>query len=170
MFDRETLEASREAAARWRADYDRIASRFEDPSANGGPGGLQTHSGIPLKPCYFPHDVEDLGDGALGAPGAYPYTRGNLAAQYQFMTWANQPVIGYGLPEQTRERMDVLAERGMVGYFLPALLQPRLRPGSTRRARPRRSGGARPDSANAAWPSTACATWSACSPGWTRRR
>lgn len=42
---------------------------------------------------------------------------GNLAAQYQFMSWANQPVIGYGLPEHTRERMDYLAAQGMVGYF-----------------------------------------------------
>ena len=33
------------------------------------------------------------------------------------MSWANQPVIGYGLPENTRERMDLLAARGMVGYF-----------------------------------------------------
>ena len=33
------------------------------------------------------------------------------------MNWANQPVIGFGLPENTRERMDVLAAQGMVGYF-----------------------------------------------------
>ena len=33
------------------------------------------------------------------------------------MYWANQPVIGYGLPEHTRERMDLLSSRGMVGYF-----------------------------------------------------
>jgi len=33
------------------------------------------------------------------------------------MSWANQPVIGYGLPEHTRERMDVLEKQGMTGYF-----------------------------------------------------
>ncbi|HDL41754.1 MAG TPA: methylmalonyl-CoA mutase, partial [Actinobacteria bacterium] len=33
------------------------------------------------------------------------------------MHWANQPVIGYGLPEDTRDRMDTLSEQGMIGYF-----------------------------------------------------
>ena len=106
MLDAEKLAS--ETAARWQADYDRLAERF------GGHQPRTTHSGIPLKPCYFPEDVPER---EPEAPGQYPFTRGNLAAQYQFMTWANQPVIGYGLPEQTRERMDLLAEQGMVGYF-----------------------------------------------------
>ncbi|MFQ5516835.1 MAG: methylmalonyl-CoA mutase family protein, partial [Acidimicrobiia bacterium] len=38
------------------------------------------------------------------------------AAQYQLMNWANQPVFGYGLPEDTRARMDLLTEAGMSGY------------------------------------------------------
>ena len=109
MLESEKLAASEEAEARWQADYDRIAERF------GGHKPRATHSGIPVKPAYFAHDVPP--GTAAEAPGAYPFTRGNLAAQYQFMTWANQPVIGYGLPEQTRERMDMLAEQGMVGYF-----------------------------------------------------
>jgi methylmalonyl-CoA mutase N-terminal domain/subunit len=109
MLDADKLASSHEAAARWQADYDRIAERF------GGDRPRTTHSGIPVKPAYFAHDVPDGADAE--APGAYPFTRGNLAAQYQFMTWANQPVIGYGLPEQTRERMDLLSEQGMVGYF-----------------------------------------------------
>src|SRR3954447_18579792 len=109
MLDADKLAGSEEAAARWQAEYDRIAERF------GGDRPRTTHSGIPLKPAYFHHDVPP---GVVSeAPGAYPFTRGNLAAQYQFMTWANQPVIGYGLPEQTRERMDLLAAQGMTGYF-----------------------------------------------------
>lgn len=111
MLDAEKRLQS-EAQARWRADYDRIAARFADQ-----PGAAEertTHSGIPLKPAYFPEDVPER---EPEAPGSYPFTRGNLAAQYQFMTWANQPVIGYGLPEQTRARMDHLSEQGMVGYF-----------------------------------------------------
>jgi len=109
MLDAEKLAASEEAAARWQADYDRMAERF------GGHKERTTHSGIPVKPAYFAHDVP--AGAQTEAPGTYPFTRGNLAAQYQFMTWANQPVIGYGLPEQTRERMDLLSEQGMVGYF-----------------------------------------------------
>ena len=96
------------------ADYDRIASRFARPT---GGRRAQTHSGIPLKPCYFPHDVAELDATASARRAPTPSRAGTSPAQYQFMTWANQPVIGYGLPEQTRERMDVLAEQGMVGYF-----------------------------------------------------
>src|SRR3954468_12132231 len=109
MLDAEKRTASQDAAARWQADYDRIAERFD------GDRPRETHSGIPLKPAYFHHDVPAGTDAE--APGSYPFTRGNLAAQYQFMTWANQPVIGYGLPEQTRQRMGPPAEQGMVGYF-----------------------------------------------------
>src|SRR5688500_9198158 len=106
MLDSETTS---DVGAKWRGDDERIAARF-----NGDGAPRTTHSGIPLKPCYLPEDGPDRGP---EAPGQYPFTRANLAAQYQFMTWANQPVIGYGLPEQTRQRMDLLAEQGMVGYF-----------------------------------------------------
>jgi methylmalonyl-CoA mutase N-terminal domain/subunit len=112
MLESGERAAPSEAKARWQADYDRIAARFADKPGAGEP--RTTHSGIPLEPCYFPEDVPER---EPEAPGSYPFTRGNLAAQYQFMTWANQPVIGYGLPEQTRQRMDHLAEQGMVGYF-----------------------------------------------------
>ncbi|HEV2812858.1 MAG TPA: methylmalonyl-CoA mutase family protein, partial [Solirubrobacteraceae bacterium] len=74
MLDSDERAAS-DAATRWQADYDRMAARFADQ-----PGATEprtTHSGIPLKPCYFPEDVPDR---EVEAPGAYPFTRGNLAA------------------------------------------------------------------------------------------
>ncbi len=114
MPDEETpAEQTQDAQAQWQAGYDRIGQRFGDqaPAQATRP---QSHSGLPIKNAYFPQDVPD---GPPEAPGGFPYTRGNLAAQYQFMNWANQPVIGYGLPEHTRSRMDLLAEQGMVGYF-----------------------------------------------------
>jgi len=116
MFDEDTLRRSREAQAEWEAQYRKIIERFGDkaPARATRP---ETHSGLPIKNAYFPHDLNGGGFSAIGAPGQYPFTRGNLAPQYQVMNWANQPVIGYGLPEHTRERMDLLAEQGMIGYF-----------------------------------------------------
>jgi len=116
MIDPETIARSKEAAERWKKEYERIVGRFGDatPEAAKTP---TTHSGLPIRSCYFPHDVESISFDEIGAPGAYPFTRGNLPVQYQLMPWANQPVIGYGLPEHTRARMDLLAEKGMVGYF-----------------------------------------------------
>jgi methylmalonyl-CoA mutase N-terminal domain/subunit len=116
MFDERTLALSKKMAAQRAADYEKLLDRFGDkaPAAARQP---RTHSGLPLKSAYFPEDVEHVDFAAIGAPGQPPFTRGNLAAQYQLMNWANQPVIGYGLPENTRARMDLLAARGMVGYF-----------------------------------------------------
>ncbi|MGH8239025.1 MAG: methylmalonyl-CoA mutase family protein, partial [Steroidobacteraceae bacterium] len=113
MFDDPTLRDSTQAKAQWEAAYARLSQRFGAAAASS----FETHSGLPIAPCYFPHDIQQLEYADIGAPGAYPFTRGNLAAQYQFMRWANQPVIGYGLPEHTRKRMDALAAQGMVGYF-----------------------------------------------------
>lgn len=114
MFDGETLKRSRAAEADWAQNFDRIAGRF---GAKPGEYHRSSHSGIPLKPAYFPQDLEGVDFSEIGAPGSYPFTRGLYPSQYQFMPWANQPVIGCGLPEQTRARMDFLASQGMVGYF-----------------------------------------------------
>ncbi|MFQ5555686.1 MAG: methylmalonyl-CoA mutase family protein, partial [Acidimicrobiia bacterium] len=116
MFDEATLARSRQMAEEWEAHYGRMVARFGDAAPDRATAP-ETQSGLPLKSAYFPHDVAHLEIEDIGAPGAFPFTRGNLAAQYQFMHWANQPVIGYGLPEHTRERMDLLAEQGMIGYF-----------------------------------------------------
>jgi len=116
MFDKETLTRSRKLADKREEDYRRIVERFGNGAADRAMAP-HTQSGLPIKSAYGPHDIEHLDFGQIGAPGAYPFTRGNLAAQYQVMNWANQPVIGYGLPEHTRERMDLLSARGMTGYF-----------------------------------------------------
>lgn len=114
MYDEEALSASREAERQWAAEFERIGKRFGGPDSTG-PATPMSQSGLPIKNCYFPHDLPE--SAAPEAPGTYPYTRGNLATQFQFMNWANQPVIGYGLPEHTRSRMNMLSEQGMVGYF-----------------------------------------------------
>jgi methylmalonyl-CoA mutase N-terminal domain/subunit len=114
QFDPEFLAATRKLEAEWRAKFDAIAQKFGvDPAQYD----LRTDSGLPIKPAYFPHDVAGRPYDMLSAPGLYPFTRGLYPAQYQFMRWANQPVIGYGLPEETRKRMDYLQSQGMTGYF-----------------------------------------------------
>ncbi len=116
MYDDDTLARSEAAAARRDEAYQRIVNKFGDAAPKRATHP-QTHSGLPLKSAYFPHDVAGLDFNQIGAPGDYPFTRGNLAAQYQVMNWANQPVMGYGLPEDTRERMDLMSAKGMTGYF-----------------------------------------------------
>ncbi|MFQ5898460.1 MAG: acyl-CoA mutase large subunit family protein [Candidatus Methylomirabilia bacterium] len=114
MVSDESFQQRRDAEETWRSQFERICHRF---GVKPEEYRRTTHSGIPLKPVYFRHDAEQIGLSGSEAPGQYPYTRGLYATQYQFMPWANQPVIGCGLPEHTRERMDYLASQGMVGYF-----------------------------------------------------
>jgi methylmalonyl-CoA mutase N-terminal domain/subunit len=116
MYDEKTLAAARQRQAQWQEQYRKLVDRFGEAAPERATAP-RTRSGIPLKSAYFPADVADLDFRQIGAPGAYPHTRGNLAAQYQLMNWANQPVIGYGLPEHTRSRMEALGDQGMTGYF-----------------------------------------------------
>ncbi len=114
QFTSEFLAATRALEKEWRKKFDAIAQKFGvDPQTYA----KRTDSGLPLKPVYFPHDLADMPHDAHAAPGQFPFTRGLYPAQYQFMPWANQPVIGYGLPEETRRRMDYLQSQGMTGYF-----------------------------------------------------
>ena len=116
MHDKQTLSESRQMGGVRDQAYQKMVDRFGNLAPRRATSA-ETYSGIPIKPAYFPHDIEHLDYKSIGAPGQYPFTRGNLAAQYQLMNWANQPVIGYGLPEDTRSRMDHLSEQGMTGYF-----------------------------------------------------
>ena len=114
MLDEQAPVTSQEVEKDWEAAYAGVGRRFGEAAPQRATRP-ETHSGLPIKNAYFPQDLPP--DARPEAPGGYPFTRGNLPTQYQFMNWANQPVIGYGLPEDTRRRMDLLADQGMVGYF-----------------------------------------------------
>ncbi len=117
MHDERTLAQSKELQAKKDKAYNKMVEKFGD-AAPPRATNATTQSGIPLKSAYFPHDTAHLDYARdIGAPGQYPFTRGNLPAQYQLMNWANQPVMGFGLPEDTRSRMDHLSAQGMTGYF-----------------------------------------------------
>ncbi len=109
MFDEKTLEAARKHQEQW----DQALARYE-----GRDFSSKTGSGIPIKPVYTPLDIQDIDyEEDVGMVGAYPYMRSNYPIHYQFQSWVNQPVHGYGLPEDTRERMDALTKAGMEAYF-----------------------------------------------------
>jgi methylmalonyl-CoA mutase N-terminal domain/subunit len=113
MFDPKTLEEDRTLKDTWSKQFNKIKEKF----IREGQYRAETFSGIPIKPLYTPSDVEDIPYSENGVPGQFPFTRGNYPMGYQFMAWANQPVIGCGTPEETRARMDYLREQGMTGYF-----------------------------------------------------
>lgn len=75
----------------------------------------RNRSGVELEPVYG--GLDRNGEPAE-MPGQYPYTRGIYPIHYQYQPWMDLQIIGYGLPSQTRERMDLLLEQGgSKGYF-----------------------------------------------------
>jgi len=113
MFDARTLEEDERLKDTWQAQFAGVRKKFMGDSEYRA----ETFSGLPVKPLYTPADIEHIPYAEIGVPGQFPFTRGNYPMGYQFMAWANQPVIGCGSPEETRARMDYLREQGMTGYF-----------------------------------------------------
>jgi len=113
MFDPKVLEEDSKRKKKWADEFGKIQKKFlKDREYQA-----MSYSGISLKPLYTPEDIEEIPYEEIGLPGFFPFTRGNYPMGYQFMGWANQPVIGCGTPEETRARMDYLREQGMTGYF-----------------------------------------------------
>ena len=66
------------------------------------------------------------GDGALGSPGAAPFTRGIHPGMYLQRLWTMRQFAGYGSPEETNRRFHFLLKRGQTGlsvaFDLPTLM------------------------------------------------
>jgi methylmalonyl-CoA mutase N-terminal domain/subunit len=68
-----------------------------------------------VKPLYGPGDW--TGDPArdLGAPGAFPFTRGVYPAMYTTRFWTMRQYAGFGTAEETNERFRRLLAAGQMG-------------------------------------------------------
>ena len=71
-----------------------------------------TPSGIPIKPLYT---AADAGDVDLGAPGAFPFTRGVYPTMYRGRLWTMRQYAGFGTAEETNRRYRYLLEHGQTG-------------------------------------------------------
>ena len=95
------------AYAKWQKA---VSARYADRSFVA-----RNRSGVELDPMYW--GLDQHGQEAE-VPGQYPYTRGIYPIHYQYQPWMDLQIIGFGLPAQTRERMDLLLqEGGSKGYF-----------------------------------------------------
>jgi methylmalonyl-CoA mutase N-terminal domain/subunit len=89
----------------------------------------ETSSGIPLRPVYGPEDLAAAhwtADAQLGAPGAYPYTRGPHETMYRGRRWTMRMFSGFGSPEDTNQRFKFLLGQGQTGlstaFDMPTLM------------------------------------------------
>ena len=66
-----------------------------------------SNSGIPVKPVYNHEDIKDIKYEEIGMPGIYPFIRGNDPLGHIFQPIMPWVTLGYGLPEDTRKRMEL---------------------------------------------------------------
>jgi methylmalonyl-CoA mutase N-terminal domain/subunit len=75
-----------------------------------------TSSGIEIDVAYDPTSLDGWDPGEqLGAPGAYPYTRGPYPTMYRGRLWTMRQYAGFGTAEETNERFTSLLSAGQTG-------------------------------------------------------
>ena len=78
----------------------------------------ENRSGMKVQPIYDPLSRETDAQPDFSDPGQFPFTRGIYPIHYQHQPWMDLQIIGYGVPSQLRERMDLLRDSdGAKGYF-----------------------------------------------------
>jgi methylmalonyl-CoA mutase N-terminal domain/subunit len=71
---------------------------------------------IERKPIYTPADIAGFDvENQLGAPGAYPFTRGIHPTMYRGKLWTMRQFAGFGSAEDTNRRYKFLLEHGQTG-------------------------------------------------------
>jgi methylmalonyl-CoA mutase N-terminal domain/subunit len=75
-----------------------------------------TDSGIEVRPVYTGDDLNGWDpETKLGAPGAFPYTRGIHPTMYRGRMWTMRQYAGFGTAESTNERFKFLLGAGQTG-------------------------------------------------------
>ncbi len=75
-------------------------------------------SGIHVKACYGPEDLEQVGfsyEKDLAAPGQYPFTRGIHPEGFRSRAWTTRQYTGFGTPEESNERFKLMISHGQTG-------------------------------------------------------
>lgn len=73
-------------------------------------------SGVEIDPLYTAAEVEASGgDGHIGAPGEFPFTRGIHKEMYRKRPWTMRQYAGFATPEETNKRFAYLIANGQTG-------------------------------------------------------
>ncbi|MGH8970672.1 MAG: acyl-CoA mutase large subunit family protein [Actinomycetes bacterium] len=75
-----------------------------------------SESGVPIEPVYGPDALDGWDpDERLGAPGAFPFTRGVYPNMYTGRPWTMRQYAGFGTAKESNERYHRLVEAGTGG-------------------------------------------------------
>jgi methylmalonyl-CoA mutase N-terminal domain/subunit len=76
---------------------------------------VTTASGIPVPAVAGPELLRPGWQGRVGAPGAFPFTRGIRPRMYRDRPWTIRQLAGFGAAADTNRRYRTLLERGATG-------------------------------------------------------
>ncbi|MGL6269793.1 MAG: acyl-CoA mutase large subunit family protein [Chitinophagaceae bacterium] len=71
-----------------------------------------TDSGIEIRECYYPEDVEGI---PAEEPGIFPYTRGVQRDMYRGRLWTMRQYAGFSTAEESNKRYHYLLSQGVMG-------------------------------------------------------
>lgn len=110
MLDERAADSTGDARRKWSEHVERRYGGKDFSTVN--------RSGVRVRPVYDALDLDKAAPDGGGEPGEYPFTRGIYPVHYQHQPWMDLQIIGYGVPSQLRERMDLVkAADGAKGYF-----------------------------------------------------
>ena len=103
-------DASEGGGVRRRGLYD-ISVAAED---------LTTEAGLRVERSYGPDDLDADHRERIGAPGEFPFTRGNYPGGYRDRLWTFRQYSGFGTAEWSNERYKLLLKEGGTGLSVAA--------------------------------------------------
>jgi methylmalonyl-CoA mutase, N-terminal domain len=110
-FSPETLNQSAELTAKWEDEVRRAVERNPNEKAR-----WSTVSDFEIKRLYTPGDIRGMDFARdIGAPGEFPFLRGNQATGYRGRFWTFRMFAGMGSAQDTNTRWHMLLKQGQTG-------------------------------------------------------
>jgi len=104
MFKKKIIAQVKSMVDKW---YERVSEREDKKKME-----VKTAGGIPIKPFYTLHDMENHDFKEISIPGEFPYTRGFRDVPYSLEGWMMRQPVALGLSKDTRARMEYLEKLG----------------------------------------------------------
>ena len=110
-FTKNTLNQSKELTDKWEDEVRRTVARTPNQKAR-----FSTVSDLEIKRLYTPEDIEKTDfTQDIGAPGEFPFLRGNQATGYRGRHWTFRMFSGMGSAKDTNARWQMLLKEGQTG-------------------------------------------------------
>jgi len=110
-FSDDTLKQSARLTGKWEEEVRRAVEQTPDPKDR-----RSTVSDFEIKRLYTPEDMAETDFGRdIGAPGEFPFLRGNQATGYRGRYWTFRMFSGMGSARDTNARWHMLLKEGQTG-------------------------------------------------------